>query len=98
MRIKSITISGLRSFGPEPVSETPEDVVVVERPFGHTKLKRLERAPLAHWLQEYSLGQIHNQAKESVLHKLNQMADAVKGTDIKIIRWDDIKTVSTEAK
>ena len=56
MRIKSITISGLRSFGPEPVSETPEDVVVVERPFGHTKLKRLERAPLEQWLTEYSLG------------------------------------------
>jgi hypothetical protein len=42
--------------------------------------------------------QIHKQAKDSVLGKLGKMAEAVKGTDIKIIRWDDIKTVSTEAK
>lgn len=37
-------------------SDTPEDVVVVERPFDYTELKRLERAPLAHWLKDYSLG------------------------------------------
>jgi len=37
-------------------SDTPEDVVVVERPFDYTELKRLERAPLEHWLKDYSLG------------------------------------------
>jgi len=37
-------------------SETPEDVVVVERPFDHTELKRLERGPLEHWLKDYGLG------------------------------------------
>jgi len=37
-------------------SETPEDVVVVERPFDYTELKRLERAPLEHWLKDYGLG------------------------------------------
>ena len=37
-------------------SETPEDVVVVERPFDFTELKRVERAPLEHWLKDYSLG------------------------------------------
>jgi len=50
------------------------------------------------WGPECSMEQIHNQAKESVLHKLNKMAEAVKGTDVKIIRWDDIKTISTEAR
>jgi predicted ATP-dependent endonuclease of OLD family len=37
-------------------SETPEDVVVVERPFDYTELKRLERTPLEHWLKDYGLG------------------------------------------
>lgn len=50
------------------------------------------------WGPECSMEQIHRQAKESVLHKLNQMANAVKGTDLKVIRWEDIKTVSTESK
>jgi len=50
------------------------------------------------WGPECSMEQIHSQAKENVLGKLGKMAEAVKGTDIKIIRWDDIKTVSTEAK
>jgi len=50
------------------------------------------------WGPECSMEQIHKQAKDSVLGKLGKMAEAVKGTDIKIIRWDDIKTVSTEAK
>jgi len=50
------------------------------------------------WGPECSMEQIHSQAKDNVLGKLGKMAEAVKGTDIKIIRWDDIKTVSTEAK
>ena len=50
------------------------------------------------WGPECSLDQIHKQAKDSVNEKLFRMAQAVKGTDIKIVKWDDIKTVSTEAK
>jgi len=50
------------------------------------------------WGPECSLDQIHRQAKDSVNEKLFRMAQAVKGTDIKIVKWDDIKTVSTEAK
>jgi len=37
-------------------SETPEDVVVVERPFDYTELNRVEQEPLEHWLKDYSLG------------------------------------------
>jgi hypothetical protein len=48
------------------------------------------------WGPECSLDQIHRQAKDSVNEKLFRMAQAVKGTDIKIVKWDDIKTVSTE--
>jgi len=44
------------------------------------------------------MDQIHRQAKESVLHKLERMAEAVKGTDIRIVKWDDIETISTEGK
>ena len=50
------------------------------------------------WGPECSMDQIHRQAKESVLHKLERMAEAVKGTDIKIVKWDDIETISTEGK
>jgi hypothetical protein len=50
------------------------------------------------WGPECSMEQIHSQAKDNVLGKLGKMAEAVKGTDIKIIRWDDIKTMSTEAR
>jgi hypothetical protein len=48
------------------------------------------------WGAECSLDQIHKQAKDSVNEKLFRMSQAVKGTDIKIVKWDDIKTVSTE--
>jgi predicted ATPase len=36
----------------------PEDVLVAERVDGGTQLKRLEPAPLATWLEDYSLGQL----------------------------------------
>lgn len=48
------------------------------------------------WGPECSMDQIHQQAKDSVNEKLFRMSQAVKGTDIKIVKWDDIKTVSTE--
>lgn len=50
------------------------------------------------WGPECSMDQIHRQAKESVQHKLERMAEALKGTDIKIVKWDDIETISTEGK
>lgn len=37
-------------------SDTPEDVVICERRESGTRLRRLEREPLAHWLERYSLG------------------------------------------
>ena len=49
----------ITTHSPDLVSEfsdCPESVVVCERPFDVTELKRLEREPLAHWLAEYSLG------------------------------------------
>lgn len=36
----------------------PEDVLVAERVAGATQLTRLESAPLATWLDDYSLGQL----------------------------------------
>jgi len=50
------------------------------------------------WGPECSMDQIHKQAKEDVRNKLERMAEAVRGSDIKIVRWDDIETVSTESK
>ena len=50
------------------------------------------------WGQECSMEQIHKQAKEDVQRKLELMAEAVKGTDIRIVKWDDIETISTEGK
>lgn len=50
------------------------------------------------WGPECSMEQIHQQAKEDVQRKLELMAEAVKGTDIRIVKWDDISTISTEGK
>lgn len=36
----------------------PEDILVAEREAGATRFKRLESAPLASWLEDYSLGQL----------------------------------------
>lgn len=38
--------------------ESPEDVIVCERPAGSTIMRRLDRQQLAEWLEEYSLGQL----------------------------------------
>lgn len=38
------------------LTDVPEDVIVCERLEGSTHLRRLERAPLEHWLANYSLG------------------------------------------
>ena len=50
------------------------------------------------WGPECSMSQIHQQAKEDVQRKLELMAEAVKGTDIRIVKWNDIETISTEGK
>ena len=47
---------------------------------------------------ERSMSQIHQQAKEDVQRKLELMAEAVKGTDIMIVKWDYSETISTEGK
>jgi predicted ATPase len=36
----------------------PEDILVADRVEDATELKRLESAPLAKWLEDYSLGQL----------------------------------------
>jgi predicted ATPase len=36
----------------------PEDVLVADRVQGATEIRRLESAPLAEWLKDYSLGQL----------------------------------------
>lgn len=36
----------------------PEDVIIAERNEGATELRRLESSGLAHWLKDYSLGQL----------------------------------------
>ena len=50
------------------------------------------------WGPECSMSQSHQQAKEDVQRKLELMAEAVKGTDIRIVKWNDIETISTEGK
>src|SRR5690606_24023930 len=39
-------------------SERPEDVVVFEKHDGATRMKRLDEAELASWLEEYRLGEL----------------------------------------
>lgn len=39
-------------------TDEPESVVVCEKEFGSTTLKRLDRQALAEWLQKYSLGEL----------------------------------------
>jgi len=38
-------------------SDRPEDVVICERHGGSTEFRRLDPAPLTHWLESYSLGE-----------------------------------------
>jgi len=40
------------------LSERPEAVLVCEKHEGQTQIKRLKREDLAHWLSDYSLGQL----------------------------------------
>ncbi len=42
----------------DALSSQPESVLVCEKPQGQTQIKRLNREDLAHWLTDYSLGQL----------------------------------------
>lgn len=42
----------------DALTDTPDAVVVVEKPAGATTLRRLDREELAEWLKRYSLGQL----------------------------------------
>ena len=40
------------------LTDTPESIVVCEKENGQTKLKRLEKDELSHWLEKYRLGEL----------------------------------------
>ncbi len=42
----------------DALSETPESVLICEKQEGKTQIKRLERSAIAHWLEDYRLGQL----------------------------------------
>ncbi len=42
----------------DAMSDRPEDVLVCEKQDGQTKIKRLEKADLTSWLEQYRLGQL----------------------------------------
>ena len=42
----------------DALTDTPESVVVCEKEKGQTKMKRLDKAELSHWLEEYRLGEL----------------------------------------
>jgi len=42
----------------DALSEQPESVLVCEKHDGKTTIKRLERSEVAHWLEDYRLGQL----------------------------------------
>jgi predicted ATPase len=42
----------------DALSDTPEAVLVCERPAGSTTMRRLDRAALKEWLDDYSLGEL----------------------------------------
>ena len=42
----------------DALTDTPESVVVCEKEKGQTKMKRLDKAELSHWLEKYRLGEL----------------------------------------
>lgn len=42
----------------DALTETPESVVICEKENGQTRLKRLDRNELSHWLEKYRLGEL----------------------------------------
>ncbi len=42
----------------DALTETPESIVICEKENGQTKLKRLNKGKLSHWLEQYRLGEL----------------------------------------
>ena len=42
----------------DALTETPESIVICEKENGQTRLKRLEKDELSHWLEKYRLGEL----------------------------------------
>ena len=42
----------------DALTDTPESVVVCEKETGQTRMKRLDKAELSHWLEKYRLGEL----------------------------------------
>ena len=42
----------------DALTDTPQSVVVCEKEKGQTKMKRLDKAELSHWLEKYRLGEL----------------------------------------
>ena len=42
----------------DALTDTPESVVVCEKEKGQTRMKRLDKAELSHWLEKYRLGEL----------------------------------------
>lgn len=42
----------------DALTETPESIVVCEKESGQTRLKRLDKKELSHWLEKYRLGEL----------------------------------------
>ena len=42
----------------DALTETPESIVICEKENGQTKLKRLNKDELSHWLEKYRLGEL----------------------------------------
>ena len=42
----------------DALTDTPESIVVCEKDNGHTRLKRLDKKELTHWLEKYRLGEL----------------------------------------
>ena len=42
----------------DALTDTPESIVVCEKENGQTKLKRLDKKELSHWLEKYRLGEL----------------------------------------
>ena len=42
----------------DALTDTPESIVICEKENGQTKLKRLDKEELSHWLEKYRLGEL----------------------------------------
>ena len=42
----------------DALTDTPESVVICEKESGQTRMKRLDKEELSHWLEKYRLGEL----------------------------------------